>query len=99
MRHIEYAIGFERQNILDSIGGLYTHGRDATKLSGIPADLACAVHITTHKFQLGVFDHPAHGARSDIAGGPLPHSIFPGRRFVLLGHRDILSDCWSAILS
>ena len=50
---------------------------DASEFAGVLADLVGAVHMDAHEFHRGMLDDVAERPRTDVAGGPLRHSIRP----------------------
>ena len=84
VRHVEHAIGAEREDILDAVGGGNPNCRNAGQIAGVAPNLVEAVHVDAHELEIRMLDRATQGACSDIARGPLDHAVALCRTYSLL---------------
>lgn len=75
MRHVEHAIGAEREDILDAVGGGDPNGRDSGELACVATNLVGVVHIDADELEIGMLDRTAQGACPDVPRRPLDHAV------------------------
>src|SRR5439155_24424227 len=75
VRHVEHAIGLERDHIVEAVGGLDADRRHTSELAGIAADLVRIADPHASEIEARMLNDPTQCARADIAGAPLHDAV------------------------
>ena len=92
--HVRDAVGLEREQRVDVVGGRDAERLDAAQLADVAPDLLRRVRVAADEVEHGVADHAAHGRPAGLAGRPLDDRELPAHRAIRSGRRVEVS--WSA---
>ncbi len=85
LRHVQHAVGRQRQHLVDAGGGGHAHLVEPAQVAGVAPGLVGAVHVHAHQLEARVLDHAPQRAAADVARRPLDHPV--------LRHQDPPSSC------
>ena len=92
--HVRHAVGLQRQQRLDVVGGDHADGVDAAQLTDVAPDLVVGVGEAADEVDDGVVDHAPHRGAAGLAGGPLHDLQAAAHLAIRSGACDEVSWSW-----
>ena len=76
-RGVADAVGVEREDLVDVVGGEYAQRLAAEQLAGVLPDLVGVVHAQPDQLEVGPLDDGPERVLPDVAGAPLDDPVGP----------------------